>query len=310
MFVLQYSFNISEIIHFIFSSIRSVEAMAIKATNWNIYAPLNVIWIYSFMLESSVIESMWWHHFETQPNRFQSNQFVQIFEKEKCHAKLEKLTAFLAAKDRLSEAANAINARLRLYVDANCFTEANRLLETAPISLRLVDRTILSKRSNGGNFPSEDFLIREKSLSAELTSNIEKTEGVFTANESNAVKSIRDIREEQELNGKMRNLMKINPMIMSYYLNKVADIGNTIVIYDQENYSEIRNSPNINQLYLQALRNGANPERYIHKLEESMEIAGPSTESAQHRISEINKFVCVEENLRFLQEHPHVINEC
>lgn len=285
--------------------------MAIKAANVKIYAPLNVLWMYHFMLESPFIENLWFQHFATQPYRFQTNEMLQILEETKNHVKLKKIAEFLVKKDRLSEAANAINARLRAYVDADCFTEADEVLETAPIPLKFVDQTILNKYMNGGHYRTNDFLIEQKSSPAESTSGIEETETLFTANELDDVKSILDIRAEQELNAKMRNLMKINPMIMSQYLNKVADMGNTIVIYDLENHSEVRNSPNINHLYLQALRNGANPKRYIHKIDKLIENASSATNSAQRQqYDEINKIVHIEENLRFLQEHPDAINEC
>lgn len=142
----------------IFSFIRSVEAMAIKAANVKIYAPINVIWMYHFMSESPFIENLWLQHFATQPERFQTNAMLQILEEGKSLAKLEKIIDFLVTKNRLRDAGCALVACLRIYVDTKCFTEATELLNTLPIPVDFVDPTILYElkqrfEANGRIFP-------------------------------------------------------------------------------------------------------------------------------------------------------------
>lgn len=143
MLVHQYSFNISEIIYFVFSFIRSVEAMAIKAAEMKIYAPINVIWMYHFMSESPFIENLWLQHFAPKPEHFQSNAMLRILETGTCHVKLRQFTDFLVTKNRLRDAGCAISACLRIYVDTDCFTEATQCLETLPVPLEFIDQTIL-----------------------------------------------------------------------------------------------------------------------------------------------------------------------
>lgn len=59
--------------------------------------------------------------------------------------KLKKFVDFLVANDRLADAASAQNARLRIYVNKNCFAEANQVLKTSAISVNSLDQTLLDE---------------------------------------------------------------------------------------------------------------------------------------------------------------------
>lgn len=127
--------------------------MAIKVTKLNVYAPINVVWLYHLISESPFIESLWLQHFVTQPEHFQTNAMLRILDAEKCHTKLKKFTDFLVTNDRLADATSVQNARLRIYLDANRFVDAINLLETSSIPLKFVDRKILDelKQCSGAN---------------------------------------------------------------------------------------------------------------------------------------------------------------
>lgn len=127
--------------------------MAIKVTKLNVYAPINVVWLYHFISESPFIESLWLQHFATQPKHFQTNAMLRILDAEKCHTKLEKFTNFLVTNDRLADAASVQNARLCIYLDANRFMDAINVLKTSSIPLKFVDQKILDelKQRSGAN---------------------------------------------------------------------------------------------------------------------------------------------------------------
>lgn len=139
--------NSSEFICFLFDFllIQPDETMAIKATDVKIYAPINVVWMYHFMSESPFIESLWTQHFASQPEIFQTGAMLQILEEGKCHLKLRKFVDFLVANKRLTDAASVQNARLRNYVNENCFAEANQVVKTSVIPVNFLDQTLLDE---------------------------------------------------------------------------------------------------------------------------------------------------------------------
>lgn len=173
--------------------------------------------------------------------------------------------------------------------------------------------------------------LRLSSEPAESAWQIDKTEYVISQNTSNTVQPTEPINstDEQQINEKLTLLLmqneenifeateivlvalksnvNIGQAIMSHYLAKVAELGDTSLYEKLWNYSDVKNSPNFSQFYLQAHLNSAYPMRYIAKMEKLLESADDPTVQ-QH--DDINKFVRVEDNLKFLQEHPHVINEC
>lgn len=132
--------------------------MAIKAASRNYFAPINVVWLYHFLCESPFIENLWLQHFAGQPEHFHTAAILRILDDEKCQLKLEKFSDFLITNNRSTDAASVQNARLRIYADGNCFTEAIKMLETSSIPIKLVDRKMLTdlrKRyeANGSTFP-------------------------------------------------------------------------------------------------------------------------------------------------------------
>lgn len=158
---------------------------------------------------------------------------------------------------------------------------------------------------------------------------IEKIENVIAEAASKTVETVVSISEEEQLNDKLKQLMsqdtehiseasemvlaalesnvKIDPTIISLFLIKAAEMGVTNVYDELWNNFEVRNLPNFNKLYLQAHLNGATPMRYIQKMEKLIEHAKSGTDQQQENV---DNFVRIDDNLRFLQEHPHVINEC
>lgn len=132
--------------------------MAIRAVNAKTYAPINVVWMYHFISESPFIESLWSQYFATEPDHFQTSAMLSILVEERSHSKLEQLACFLATNDRLDDAASVWNTQLRIHVDANCFAEAIKILETWSIPLKYIDRTILGEirqhfEANGKTIP-------------------------------------------------------------------------------------------------------------------------------------------------------------
>lgn len=101
----------------------------------------------------------------------------------------------------------------------------------------------------------------------------------------------------------------IDPVIMSQYLTRAAALGDTIVFDELWKHAAARNFPNFSQLYSRAYLNSTNPMWYIQKIEKIIESTSANSIDCPSR-DDVNKLISVEDSLRFLQEHPHVINEC
>lgn len=185
------------------------------------------------------------------------------------------------------------------------------------------------------HIPNDEFLMEIKSLlklkPAEPISDIEKIENVILEHAPSTVKIISG-GERQKFEEKLRHLLvhdiehiseateiiltclnsgiEIDPTILTQYLCKAAEMADTIVYDELANYSKVKSLPNFMKFYSQAHLNSANPMRYIHKIEKFIEnVNANSVHHCQHR-DDMNRFVCIEDNLRFLQKYPHVINNC
>lgn len=157
-------------------------------------------------------------------------------------------------------------------------------------------------------------------------SDIVKTANVTAANASDAIEAGSGLSEEEQFNEKLRHLMSqnadpifmatelilagiksklsIDPSLVSQFLAKVADMGDASVYDALWSLPEIRKSPDFDRLYLQAHLNGSDPTQYIHRIGKLID----STHRKEH--NDIDKVICIADNLRFLQEHPDVIDEC
>lgn len=161
----------------------------------------------------------------------------------------------------------------------------------------------------------------------ESMSDIDKTIDETAGNASNAVETSVGLNEklrhlicqnaepifvatELILTG-LQSKLSIDPTLVSQFLAKAADMGDTSVYDALWGHPEIRKSPDFDRLFLRAHLNGSDPMRYIQRIGKLIEHANSGTDSTHRKQhNDIDKIICIADNLRFLQEHPGVIDNC